>query len=386
MKVRILNPSSAVATSSLVLGGLGACAWTTFHQFGDHFLFFAAITLLVLSGGSVLLLVMGIVTLKQSSKYQASVPLKLQEDCGHAFEWDSAAIIPQPKLLAFRQPDWCIPPLERLTDGRYLARRRGVFRRFGLQIVATDLLGLVNVRLQMSGSAEIVVLPADVSGPGSILEDQQSSGDTEDAQSGIPEGDLLDTHQHQRGQSFRHFMWKAYHRSGGRIMLVRKPEKTANSTKVFFFLPSEDDELGASLVRLLIEDKIAGGDWWLFVPGSGTLLGPPDRDKAMHCLAESGNWRGDLSAEIKTFEEMTRDNFSGAKGVIIMTNQPQGDSERWADNLRLAVHELAGFNPSIIVAINKGQHFSPQNIDGEYGMARPVEIEMPLNLLPQSAV
>jgi len=384
VKVHILNPSSAAVVSGLVIGGLGAITWTAFHQLGDHFLFFSAITLLVLSGGSLLLLAMGIVILKQSSRFQAFVPPKFQEDCGCVFEWDSATIIPQSKLLEFRQPDWSIPRLERLADGSLVARHRGVFRQFGLQVVVTDLLGLVSVRLSICGPAEIVVLPADVSAPGGILVDQQSGGDTEDAQSGTPEGDLLDTHQHQRGQSFRHFMWKAYHRSGGRIMLVRKPEKTATSTKVFFFLPSEDDETGASLVRLLIEDKIAGGNWWLFVPGSGRLFGPRDRDEAMHSLAESGNWQGDLSVEIRKFEEMARDNFAGAKGVVIMTNQPQGDSERWADNLRLAVHELAGFNPSIIVAINKGQHFSPQNFDGEYGLARPVEIEMPSNLLPQS--
>ena len=385
MKVRILNPLSAAILSAFVLGVLAAGSWAAFHLLGDHLLFFAAITLCVFSGGSLVLLATGIVILKLSSRTQTSVLPKWQDECGSGLDWDSAAIIPQSKLLVFRQPEWSIPRLERLADGRLLARHRGVFREFCHQIVATDLLGLVNVRLQLSGPAEIVILPADVPGPGSVLEDQQSSGDTEDAPSGSPEGDLLDTKQHLRGQSFRQFMWKAYHRSGGRIMLVRKPENTAASTRVFFFLPGADDEAGASLVRLLIEDKIAGGNWWLFVPGSNRLLGPQDREKAMHCLAESGNWKGDLSAEIKKFEAMARDNFAGAKGVMIVTNQPQSDSERWTNNLRLAVHELAGFNPSIIVAINKGQHFAPQNFDGEFGMARPVEIEMPSNLLPRVA-
>jgi len=385
MRLRILNPWSALISSALMLGCLTTGSWATFHLLADHFLFFAAITLCVLSGGSLLLLALGVVTLKQSWRTQSSVKPKWQESCGRAFNGESAAVIPQSTFLVLRQPEWSIPQLEQLADGKLLARHRGVFREFCLQIVATDLLGIINVRLQLSGPAEIVVLPADVPGPGSILEDQQSSGDTEDAPSGSPEGDLLDTKQHLPGQSFRHFMWKAYHRSGGRIMLVRKPENTAASTRVFFFLPGMDDEAGASLVRLLIEDKIAGGNWWLFVPGSGRLLGPPDREKAMHCLAESGNWKGDLSAEIKKFEALTRDNFAGAKGVIIVTNQPHSDGERWTNNLRLAVHEMAGFNPSIIVAINKGQHFAPQNFDGEFGMARPIEIEMPSNLVRHAA-
>lgn len=387
MSVRILNPWSALISSALILGCLATGSWAAFHLLGDHFLFFAAITLCVLSGGSLLLLAFGIVILKQSWMTHVFVKPTWQESCGLAFNKESAAVIPQSNLLVFRQPEWISPRLEQLADGRLHVRHRGVFKEFCLQTVASDVLGLVNVRLQMSGPAEIVVLPADVPGPGSILEDQQSGGDTQDAQSGSPEGDLLDTKQHQRGQSFRHFMWKAYYRSGGRIMLVRKPEKTAASTRVFFFLPSPDDEAGASLVRLLIEDKIAGGNWWLFVPGSDRLLGPPDRETAMHCLAQSANWQGDLAAEIKKFEALARGNFAGAQGVIIITNQPQneGTIERWADSLRLTTHELAGFDPCVIVAINKGHPFAPENIDGEFGMVRPVEIEMPPNLVHQAA-
>lgn len=380
MKVRILNSLNAALSSAGAVTGVGALAWMAFHSLGDHFLFFAAITLLSFSSGSLLLLFTGIFMLKNAAASEKFKPPQFKEECGLPFEWNLAGTIPSMKLLAHQRQEWCIPRLKQLANGRLLAKRRGVFSEFSLLIEATDLLGLVKVRLMMSGPAEIVVFPAGVTVPGSILEDQQSGGDTEDAQSGTPEGDLLETHQHQRGQSFRHFMWKAYHRSQGRIMLVRKPEKTATSSKLFFFLPSEDDEPGASLVKLLVEDKLAGENWWLFVPGSESLLGPPDREKAMQCLAQSGNWQGDLSGEIKKFEGMASGIFAGANGVIILTNLPQVDRGAWADKLRLAVHELAPSNPSIIVAISKGQHFDPQSLEGEFGTARPVEIDMPINL------
>jgi hypothetical protein len=100
----------------------------------------------------------------------------------------------------------------------------------------------------------------------------------------------------------------------------------------------------------------------------------------MLSIAQSGGWRGDLAAEIKIFTELVGNNAAAARGVCIITSQPDQEFDRWIDDLRLAIHQLSAFNPFVVVAITKGQTFSPHQFDGEFGLAQPVEIDMVQNL------
>jgi hypothetical protein len=235
---------------------------------------------------------------------------------------------------------------------------------------------LAAFQIELSGPAKFMIFPAQIPALGGIFEDLYSPGDTADARNGPPEGDLLEMDLHQRGQPMRHFVWKAYFRSGGRIRLVRKPEPAASYTRAYFFLPFGDDEPGATLARMLLDGKLDGEKWWFSTPGSARLMGPQDREAALLSLSATSGWQGDVAAETRRFGSMAKSNFAGSGGAVVIASHSVSREEEWTAKLRLAMNELASLSPTILVAVHAGAVFIPPSFLSEFGLARTVEIDL----------
>ena len=376
MKLRVLNGWRAGLSAALGLSGSVFLAWFAFRKLSDHFLFHAAVALSVVVAASLLALLLRLFLLWRALPRHAWQPEPFVR--GEPRRLDGFGF--SHRRFGLRMEEWRNPAAA-IHGDETLFQRRGLFKQFSVVWTAADPLGVVAVRLEWTRPARLTVEPSKAKPTGPPLEDHAASGDEEDSPTGRAEGDLTDVENWRPGETMQRFMWRTYFRTQGRVKMVRKAATTAARTRSYLFLPSSDDEHGASLARLLVEGHLDPGSWWLFVPGNPArgLLRPEEKKEALAALAESGGLAEEdqLAVEVRRFAELSSVGFVASGGVVILTAQPAGDLEmtKWRASLLEARQALSGRSLTLLVALRRGQVLDAPSIDGEFGLARGIEIE-----------